>query len=342
MIPLKSSAALIAVGGSSYQVNGCEVRARDVKLLFEDAATGARSHALVRQGQIGEIVNAKPQARRRILEDAAGIAGLHSRRHESELRLKAAESNLERLGDIMRQIEGQLNNLRRQARQATHYKKLSNDISAQEALLFHLKWVQAGEEVETTESALKQTLTLLGLATKAETTARNAHNEIAEHLQPLREQEAAEAAGLHRLHIEQENFGKQQARLEARQNELKQSLAEAGHDLLRDEHVMQEGEAALSHLKKEHSETQQLVGIRDREIQVSEVKLNEAQETTAGEEKRLSHLTHEIADLKAKQSSYQLTIKREQKNLVDLNNQFESFKQESAELRHIRERSDNG
>ena len=87
--------------GSAYRINGREARARDIKILFEDAATGARSPALVRQGQIGEIVNAKPEQRRRILEDAAGIAGLHSRRHEAELRLKATEANLARLSDVL-------------------------------------------------------------------------------------------------------------------------------------------------------------------------------------------------------------------------------------------------
>ena len=92
--------------GSTYRINGREVRARDVRILFEDAATGARSPALVRQGQIGELVNAKPEQRRRILEDAAGIAGLHSRRHEAELRLRAAEGNLARLNDILGQPGG--------------------------------------------------------------------------------------------------------------------------------------------------------------------------------------------------------------------------------------------
>ena len=93
--------------GSAYRINGKEARARDVKILFEDAATGARSPALVRQGQIGEIVNAKPEKRRRILEDAAGIAGLHSRRHEAELRLTATEANLARLNDVLGQLNSQ-------------------------------------------------------------------------------------------------------------------------------------------------------------------------------------------------------------------------------------------
>jgi len=121
--------------GSDYRINGKDVRARDVQLLFADAATGARSPSLVRQGQIGEIISAKPQARRRILEDAAGVAGLHSRRHEAELRLNAASENLTRLEDVLKQVEGQSESLRRQARQATRYRGLAGQIRHNEALL---------------------------------------------------------------------------------------------------------------------------------------------------------------------------------------------------------------
>ena len=111
--------------GSAYRINGREARARDIKILFEDAATGARSPALVRQGQIGEIVNAKPEQRRRILEDAAGVAGLHSRRHEAELRLKAAEKQPRPPRRRARQLDLQIESLKRQARQARRYKELS-------------------------------------------------------------------------------------------------------------------------------------------------------------------------------------------------------------------------
>ncbi|MBC7830917.1 MAG: AAA family ATPase, partial [Hyphomicrobium sp.] len=119
--------------GSAYRINGREARARDIKILFEDAATGARSPALVRQGQIGEIVNAKPEQRRRILEDAAGIAGLHSRRHEAELRLKATETNLARLSDVLGQLNSQVESLKRQARAARRYKEISDEIRRQDA-----------------------------------------------------------------------------------------------------------------------------------------------------------------------------------------------------------------
>ena len=129
--------------GSAFRINGREVRARDVRILFEDAATGARSPALVRQGQIGELVNAKPEQRRRVLEDAAGIAGLHSRRHEAELRLKAADGNLARLSDILGQLKSQIESLRRQARQARRYKELSAEIRRLEAILLHLRWTRS-------------------------------------------------------------------------------------------------------------------------------------------------------------------------------------------------------
>ncbi|HAR50962.1 MAG TPA: chromosome segregation protein SMC, partial [Roseovarius nubinhibens] len=102
--------------GSAYQVNGKDVRARDVQMLFADASTGAHSPALVRQGQISELINAKPKARRRILEEAAGISGLYQRRHEAELKLKSAETNLTRVDDVVEQLAGQLAQLARQAR----------------------------------------------------------------------------------------------------------------------------------------------------------------------------------------------------------------------------------
>src|SRR5262252_5456942 len=119
--------------GSTYRVNGREVRARDVQLLFADASTGARSPSMVRQGQIGEIIAAKPQERRRILEEAAGISGLHSRRHEAELRLKAAADNLARLNDILQQLDTQAESLKRQARQAARYRGLAAEIRRNEA-----------------------------------------------------------------------------------------------------------------------------------------------------------------------------------------------------------------
>ena len=129
--------------GSVYRINGRDVRQRDVQIFFADASSGAASTAFVRQGQIGLLISQKPLARRAILEEAAGIAGLHQRRHEAELRLRAAETNLSRLDDVIREVEGQLQNLKRQARQASRYRNLSGHIRRAEALAHYLRWTAA-------------------------------------------------------------------------------------------------------------------------------------------------------------------------------------------------------
>ena len=137
--------------GSIYRINGREVRARDVMTLFADASTGSRSPALVHQGRIGEIIQAKPEQRRRVLEEAAGISGLHARRHEAELRLKAAETNLLRVEDVIGQLAGQIDALKRQARQAVRYRNVSAEVRKVEATLYYLRWLGANAEVEDSE-----------------------------------------------------------------------------------------------------------------------------------------------------------------------------------------------
>src|SRR5919205_1106823 len=160
--------------GSTYRINGREVRARDVQLLFADAATGARSPALVRQGQISEIIAAKPQARRRILEDAAGIAGLHARRHEAELRLKAAEDNLLRVEDVLREIEAQIDSLKKQGRQASRYKNLSAEIRRLEALVAAISYTEARSQAAQAEHQAEADLRSVADAQVAQTNAATA------------------------------------------------------------------------------------------------------------------------------------------------------------------------
>jgi chromosome segregation protein len=140
--------------GSHYRVNGSEVRARDVQLLFADAATGAHSTAMVSQGRVGAIISAKPTERRALLEEAAGITGLHSRRHEAELRLRAAEANLSRLEDVIVTLEAQFQTLKKQARQAQRYRTIADQLRKAEAVLIHLQWTEAKARIE----AARQTL----------------------------------------------------------------------------------------------------------------------------------------------------------------------------------------
>jgi chromosome segregation protein len=185
--------------GSTYRINGKEVRAKDVQLLFADAATGANSPALVRQGQISELIAAKPQNRRRILEDAAGIAGLHARRHEADLKLKAAETNLTRLDEILAEIEAQAQSLKKQARQAERYRGLAQTLRETEALLLHRRWMDARERQAEAQAQLREAERAVAGAASEASAAERAADEAREALGPLREEEMVAAAVLRRL-----------------------------------------------------------------------------------------------------------------------------------------------
>ena len=126
--------------GSEYRVNGKEVRLKDVQLLFADASTGARSTSMVSQGRVGAIIAAKPEQRRSLLEEAAGITGLRSRRHEAELRLNSTENNLDRVKDVLENQDDQLHALRKQSKQAERYKNIQKDITKARAAVFYQKW----------------------------------------------------------------------------------------------------------------------------------------------------------------------------------------------------------
>src|SRR6202163_1249241 len=181
--------------GSAYRINGREVRARDVQIVFADASAGARSPALVHQGRIGEIIQAKPEQRRRVLEEAAGVAGLHARRHEAELRLKAAETNLTRVEDVIGQLAGQIEGLKKQARQAIRYREVAAKVRKAEAMLFHLRWLGANADVA--EAATVHDLSVRDMAERTREQAEAARIQAirASELPALREAEARAAAG---------------------------------------------------------------------------------------------------------------------------------------------------
>jgi len=197
--------------GSLYRLNGREVRAKDVQLLFADASTGANSPALVRQGQISELIAAKPQNRRRVLEEAAGVAGLHARRHEAELRLRAADANLERLDDVVRELEGALARLRREARQAEAYRRLSAEIRALQGALLHARWRVARAAAETAGTEAAEAAAAVQAATLAAAAASTASERAEAALPPLREEAAIAEAVLQRLHLEKDRSDRDEA-----------------------------------------------------------------------------------------------------------------------------------
>jgi chromosome segregation protein len=240
--------------GSAYRINGREVRAKDVQLLFADASTGARSPSMVGQGRIGELISAKPQARRALLEEAAGISGLHNRRHEAELRLRAAEQNLGRLEDVVAEMESQLDNLKRQTRQANRYRNLSAAIRRAEALLLHLKWSAACAAEAEADSALSAATTEVGERAAAQAAAATAQAQSAASLPPLREQEAACAAALQRLSIARSQIEQEAERAAGRQRELERRQNDLSADLARETRMAEENRAAIARLDGETAE----------------------------------------------------------------------------------------
>ncbi|MBX7249528.1 MAG: chromosome segregation protein SMC [Caulobacteraceae bacterium] len=237
--------------GSTYRVNGKEVRAKDVQLLFADASTGANSPALVRQGQISELIAAKPQNRRRILEEAGGVAGLHTRRHEAELRLRAAETNLNRLEDIAKELESTLGRLKREARQAERYKKISAEIRALQSAVLYARYADARDGLERLRAEMAEALRAVEDTTRAAAVAQAAAIEAQEGLKPLREEDAVSAAVLHRLTLERDRLEQEEMQARAEAQRLRDELARIGDDIEREEKMVDDAAAQLERLGSE-------------------------------------------------------------------------------------------
>ncbi len=240
--------------GSTYRINGREVRARDVQILFADASTGSRSPALVRQGQISEIIAAKPQSRRRILEEAAGVAGLHTRRHEAELRLKGAEDNLARIDDVLTQIASQGDGLRRQARQAGRYRELQAEIRRAQALQVLIEWEEAELDQLAAAAALSAANAAVIEATRAQGEAARRQAVAAHVLPSLREAEAEVGETLQRAIVARTTLDGEERRAKGRLAEIERRLKEMEADLARDAAASDDAAASLARLAAEAAE----------------------------------------------------------------------------------------
>ncbi len=221
--------------GSAYRVNGREVRARDVQTLFADLASGARSSAMVSQGRVGAIVNARPEERRSVLEEAAGITGLHARRHEAELKLRAAEANMARAEDLRGQLEGQLGALKRQARQASRYRNLSGAVRQAEQELLAIQRAQVQAAREAAQAALHAAGLAVAAATEAATAATAVATDSEAALPELRTREADARTALERHRVAQEQIAAEEARARTalgeatrRREQLDRDLSHAG------------------------------------------------------------------------------------------------------------------
>ena len=240
--------------GSKFYINDKEVRARDAQMFFADLSTGAHSPSMISQGRIGALVTAKPTDRRAILEEAAGISGLHVRRHEAELRLSAAENNLKRADELRRQQERQLANLQKQAEEATKYKNISDEIKKIEAGLYYLKLLEIDKEIKIENE----------INTEAETEVSGFNNKINElekliktevdKITPLREKNIENLSKIQRLNLELKSLGEENSRIQDEIENVKKSLQTIDDDISRERGIVIDANSNEKRLKEEKSE----------------------------------------------------------------------------------------
>jgi chromosome segregation protein len=291
--------------GSVYRINGRDVRQRDVQIFFADASSGAGSTAFVRQGQIGLLISQKPLARRAILEEAAGIGGLHQRRHEAELRLRAAETNMGRLDDVIREVEAQLQSLKKQARQAARYRNLSGLIRKAEALSLYLRWISAEAQAQAAEAALEVAASVVAECTGHAAEAATIQSDAASSLPPLRQIEAERSAALHRLVVERDALDAEEARAREAAQRLRQRLAQSDQDSTREQALETDANSALARLDEETGALenaslraeQDLVDVQARAMELAAA-LNEA-------ERLLERLNTDLAEWNARKASHE-------------------------------------
>jgi len=244
--------------GSKFYINDKEVRARDVQMFFADLSTGAHSPSMISQGRIGALVTAKPTDRRAILEEAAGISGLHVRRHEAELRLSAAENNLKRADELRRQQERQLANLQKQAEEATKYKLISEEIKRIEAGLYYLKLLEIDKEMrveneinteaEGEVSGYNSKILEFETAIKSET----------EKVTPLREKNIENLSKIQRLNLELQSLDEENTRTQEEIENIKKSLQTLDEDISREKGIIIDANSNEKRLKEEKEELIQI------------------------------------------------------------------------------------
>lgn len=323
--------------GSIYKINGRDVRARDVQIFFADASSGAHSPALVKQGQIGQLISAKPIARRAILEEAAGISGLHARRHEAELKLNAAQTNLSRVADIIQEIEQQLANLKRQARQAARYRNLSGHIQRADALALYVRWQFASTAAEAAELELNRIRSEVEDLTLRSAQASNGVLEADEKLPALRQVAAERSAALQRLTAERMALDGEEARAKAAAERLSARLAQISEDQTRETARVDDARSTMLTLEQERTE---LDAASQGEIQAAEVALaalNETAVVMTSAENTSDKSSAELGEAKAKRNDLERRIESSQRASARVRTELDGI---SAEIERLAREAD--
>ncbi|RYH11651.1 chromosome segregation protein SMC [Tropicimonas sp. IMCC6043] len=289
--------------GSAYKANARDVRARDIQMLFADASTGSQSPALVRQGQISELINAKPKNRRRILEEAAGISGLYQRRHEAELKLNAAEQNLARVDDVIEQLAGQLAQLARQAKQAERYRTIGAELRRAEGLLLYRRWREASDALEAARTELRERMTAAAKAERLAVETARRRETADEALPPLREEEAIAAAVLQRLQVELGAIGEEENRARNSIATLERQILQMAQDVEREAGLNRDAGETIARLAQERdalaTETEGHAEALAAAVEAARIAASNLQ----GRESDLAALTEDVARLAARHQS---------------------------------------
>ncbi|RMF41875.1 MAG: chromosome segregation protein SMC, partial [Alphaproteobacteria bacterium] len=289
--------------GSVFRANGKEVRARDVQILFADASTGAHSPALVRQGQIGELINARPKARRRILEEAAGISGLYQRRHEAELKLQATEANLERVADVLDQLDQRLALLARQARQAARYRQISEKLRRMQGIALYIGWSEADSERMEAERALTEALRATAAAEGAARARAREREEAEAALAPLREEEAIAAALTQRMTIERGQLDEAARRAEAEIAALQARIGQLRADIERESALDRDAGETLERLEAEGRALAEAAEGHEARLAAAEAEAERAAEALAQREARFDECARKAAQIAAQKEA---------------------------------------
>jgi len=315
--------------GSTYRVNGHEARARDVQLLFSDAASGAHSGAMVSQGRIGAVIDAKPADRRFLLEEAAGTAGLHARRRETELKLDATEENLARLDDVIATIETQFAALKKQARQAQRYRRLAEQIRRTEALLFRARWLAAAAEAARSLAEHRATERIVAAATEHARARMRARETAEAALPPLRAADAAAAAELQRLTNSRSVLEQELQRVLAARGEAEQRLGQFAADLEREESHLAEAQQSLTRLSEEQDALTRAEAEDGPHRELAAVRLREAGGSLAEAEAALQQETETVAAADARR----VALERRRKDLEERRTRLEARRVEAQRQR---------
>jgi len=325
--------------GSAYKANGKDVRARDVQMLFADASTGSQSPALVRQGQISELINAKPKNRRRILEEAAGISGLYARRHEAELKLNGAEQNLARVDDVVEQLAQQLAQLERQAKQAARYRSIGAELRHAEGMLLYRRWREADEARLQAAAALRERVTEAARGEAAARAAATTRETAETAMPPKREEEAIASSVLQRLQVERDTLTDRAKRAVDAIAALESRIAQLSRDMERESGLNRDAGETIARLEAEAKALASAGQGHDKALDTAAEAAREAASVLQEREGELAQLTEDVARLAARHQSAHRFLDDSRKTLARSEGEAEKARAALAESRAVLARS---